>query len=148
MQGAFQSGDPLPTLTGYSAKDRQPRRWNDYLKKPFGLILSLSTHCSTCRSVAAELTGKASEVQDDISIIVLVEGKAEEAESFISKAQLDRHLVIIDEEGTTAQTIGAPWTPAAITVRNGKLGEAAVIDNIDQLGALLPIKEEEDAILG
>lgn len=148
MQGAVQAGAPLPTLTGYSAKNQQPGRWSDYLKKPFGLVVLLSTHCITCRAIAADLTGFATDLPDDATVVAIVEGKAEEAELFISKAQMDRRMVIIDEEGATAQAFGVSWNPAVITVHKGKLGEAAIVNDIHQLSSLVPVKEEEDAFVG
>lgn len=148
MQGAVQAGDLLPTLTGYSAKNQQPGQWSDYLKKPFGLVVLLSTHCVTCRAIAAELSGFAADLPDDAAVVAIVEGKVEEAELFIRKVQIDRRLVIIDEKGTTAQAFGVSWNPAAITVRKGKLGEAAIVNDISQLSSLVPAKEEEDAVVG
>ena len=148
MQGAVQSGDPLPPLRGYSARNQQPGRWSDYLKKPFGLVVLLSTHCITCRAIAADLTGFAADLPDDASLVAIVEGKAEEAELFISKAQMDRRLVLIDEDGATARAFGISWNPAVVTVQNGKLGEAAIVNDILQLSSLVPVKEEEDALIG
>jgi len=146
MQGAVKAGAPLPQLFGLSARNLHPARWEDYLDAHFSVVVLLSTHCITCRAIAEDLTRLAADVSEEAAIIVIVEGKIDEVQAFIAKTQLNLRIVIIDEEGETAKQLNVLWNPAAITVRGRKLGEAAVINDIDQLNALVRAEEANHAI--
>lgn len=146
MQGAVKAGDPLPQLVGLSASTLRPARWEDYLDPHFSVVVLLSTHCITCRAIAEDLTRLAADVSDEAAIIVLVEGKIDEAQAFIAKTRLNPRLVVIDEKGETAKQFGVLWNPAAITIRGKKLSEAAIINDINQLNALVRAEEANHAI--
>ncbi len=145
MQGIVKGGDPLPELAGSAASDLRPARWEDYLNPVFSVIVLLSTHCNVCRTIAGDLTRFAAEIKNEAAIIVLLDGKSDEVQEFIDKTQLDRRLVILDEQKITAERLGVMWNPAAVTIRNGRLGEAAIINDLDQLEALVETKEAEYA---
>lgn len=146
MQGAVKTGDTLPQLVGLSASNLRPARWEDYLDPHFSVVVLLSTHCITCRAIAEDLTRLADDVSDEAAIITLVEGKIDEAQTFIAKTRLDPRLVIIDEQGETAKQLNVLWNPAAITIRGKKLGEAAIINDTYQLNALVRAEESNHAI--
>lgn len=141
IQGAVQEGDPLPALEGYSAKDHRRANWEDYLNPTLSVVVLLSTHCIICRSLAEDITQLADDVKENVSIIVILGDKEDEVQKFLNVTRLDRSIVIIDEKKITAQRFGVTWNPAAITVSEGKLGKAAVINDIHQLSALVHSQE-------
>ena len=146
MQGAVNAGDPLPQLVGLSAHNLHPARWEDYLDPHFSIVVLLSTHCITCRTIAEDLTRLAGDVSDEVGIMVFVEGKIDEAQAFIAKTRLNPRLVVIDEQGETAKELNVLWNPAAVTIRGKKLGEALIINDSHQLNALVRAKEVDYAI--
>jgi len=146
MPGAIKAGDPPPELGGIAAHTLQPARWEDYLNPRFSVILLLSTHCYTCRMLAEDIPPFAKEVKDEAAILVIVQGRQQEVEELITKAKLPPNLVVIDEDQTTAKRFGVLWTPAAITIRQGKLGEASVITDIDSLSTLIYSQEAEHVL--
>ena len=146
IQGAVQEGDALPELEGYSAKDHRRAKWEDYLNPTLSVVVLLSTHCLTCRSLAEDITQFVDDIKKDASIIVILEGKEDEVQEFINATRLDRSIVIIDEKKITAQRLGVIWNPAAITVPEGKLGKAAVIHDIHQLSALVHSQEAKHVL--
>lgn len=143
MKGVVKAGDSLPDLVGYSAIGRRSVIWKEYLNPVFSVVVLLSTHCTVCRTLANDLTRFAAEVKDEVAIIVILEGRSNEVQTFINETQLDRSMVIIDENKINAERFGVMWNPAAITIRNGRLGEAAIVNDIDQLDALVASKEAE-----
>ena len=143
MKGVVKAGDPLPDLVGYSALGRRSVSWEEYLNPVFSVVVLLSTHCTVCRTLAKDVTRFAAEVKDEAAIIVILEGRSNEVQTFINETQLDRSIVIIDENKINAERFGVMWNPAAITIRNGRLGEAAIVNDIDQLDALVASKEAE-----
>lgn len=150
-QGTFivqdaMTGKPLPEVTGRRATDLLPANWDDYLRTDFGVIILLSTHCITCRTIAEELSRFAADVKDKVSIVVLVQGTLDEAQTFVTSTRLDRRLVILDEEGTTAQRLGVAWNPGVVTIRERKIDQVGIINEVDQLNRLIHVKERAHVV--
>lgn len=140
MKDAVNTGGPLPELTGLSAVDLRPARWDDYLGKDFSVVVALTTRCNSCRLIAEELTGFAGELGDAVSIAVLVEGSVDEVANFLTATRLNPRMVIIDEDGITTKAFGINWNPGAVTIWGRKLGEAAIVNDVDQINALIEAK--------
>lgn len=144
---AIKAGDPLPELTGIAADTSYPAHWEDYLGPSLSIVVLLSTHCQACRLLAEGITRFAATVKEDAAVVVIIDGDRREAEEFILRAKLPRHLVVIDEDRTTAKRFGVLWNPAAITIRQRKLGEAAIVSESDQLRTLVYAKEFDHTII-
>ncbi len=134
---AADTGAPLPELTGRAATTLRPAQWSDYFKTNLNLIVCLTTRCLSCRSIAEELTGLAADVRGDATIVALVEGMSEEVQGFMRETQLDPHLVIVDDNGAMTKRLGVSWNPGVVTVRGGEIGEAAIVNSVQQINALI-----------
>lgn len=139
VPNAVETGAPLPELSGQAATTMLPAHWDSYLPagaKPC-LLVGLTTHCLSCRAIAEELTGFVADVRDDATVLAFVEGPLGEAQDFIRQTSLDPRLVVIDEAGATMKRIGVSWNPGVVIVRQRRLGEAAIVNSVTQLGALV-----------
>lgn len=134
---AVAPGSALPELSGLSAETMLPARWDEYLHARLGIIVCLTAHCTSCHAIADDLTGLAADVRPDATIVALVEGSRDEVQGFIEQTGLDPRLVIIDEGGQTLKRLGVSWNPGAVTVREGRLGEAAIVNSVMQISALI-----------
>ncbi|MBA3736265.1 MAG: redoxin domain-containing protein [Actinobacteria bacterium] len=134
---AVDTGSPLPELKAIRGEDLEPARWRDYLSAEFGVIVFLTLDCVTCRTIAAELAGFAKDAPVEANVMAVVIGGVDEAAEFISKYGLDPSLAVIDPDGSLAKTLGVSWSPGALTIRNGSLGVAAIVNSIYQIDSLL-----------
>jgi hypothetical protein len=138
VSGAVDRGTPLPKLTGHPPHESfAAREWRDYFGDALGVIVFLTTQCVTCREVARDLPGLAADLSPVARVVAIIEGGRDVVEAFVSEVSLDKHLVIIDEDGTTARELGVEWRPAAVTVRDGGVAQAGIVNNVAQIDALV-----------
>ncbi len=138
VPGAINSGEKLPELSGRAATTlRTVTNWDDYLGVGLSLIVCFKVSCDSCREIAADLAGFAADVRDDSTVVALVEGSVDDAQAFVRETHLAPHMVIIDEGGAMTRQLGVSWNPGAVTVRGRKLGEAAIVNSVSQLSALI-----------
>ncbi len=137
VPGAVDTGSPLPAPSGVSAATLRPISWGDYLGEGLGVIVVLRSSCSSCREVAGDLTGFASDVWGEARVAALVVGKVDEARAFVADTKLDPKMVIIDVGGATADRLGVAFNPGAVTVLGGRLGHAAIVNSVEQIHALI-----------
>jgi thiol-disulfide isomerase/thioredoxin len=131
-------GAPVEDLSAVDASAERPVTWDDFLgREKLGLVLFLSTHCATCRDIAEDVAALARELEGDAEVVAIVEGPADEAQRFLAESGLPDELAAIDERATTSKALGIQWTPAALTIRRGKLGSAAVVNDIYQVDAFV-----------
>lgn len=156
MQGAgiipraVDTGSPLPALTGLRATDLAPASWHEYLNTEAGLILFLTPNCVTCRTIAYELDGFANDVSDELDVMAVVVGDAEEAQKFLSKYGPSRERAVIDPDGSVASTLGVSWSPGALTIEEGRLGVAGIVNSIYQVESLVDeaVRNGKEAVGG
>jgi hypothetical protein len=142
VHNAELTGQRLPEASGRRASDLLPANWDDYLGTGLGVIVLLSTRCIACRTVAEQLNRFADEAKGRLSLVVLIEGTSEEVQLFLSETHLNRQRVIIDEEGTIARRLGVKWNPGVVTIRERKIDQLGLINDVDQLNILLQTMEE------
>jgi thiol-disulfide isomerase/thioredoxin len=147
---AVETGKPLPELEAVRADDLKPAHWRDYLSTEVGVVVFLTMDCVTCRSMAGELAGLAKDVPAEASVMAVVVGGVDEAVEFISRYELDAGLAVIDPDGSMTKTLGVSWSPGALTIRNGKLGVAAIVNSIYQIDSLVheEIGDQSRALAG
>jgi hypothetical protein len=144
---AVERGTALPELVGTRLGSADRATWSDFISTEFGAIVFLTTHCVTCREVAEELTGFERDLPDNVSLMVIMEGEESTVEKFARAGRLDSRFVCVDEAGETGKRIGVTWTPAALTVRNGKIGRSGIVNNVFQISSFINeelARDEED----
>ena len=137
VEDAISTGEKLPELIAKASGDLRQAAWQDYLHEEWGLVVFLTIHCLTCKSIAEGLPGFVANLPDNTSALTIVEGAVDEVRNFAAETRLPRELVAIDETGATAKRLGIGWNPAALLVHRGKVGEVAIVNDIDQLDALI-----------
>jgi hypothetical protein len=136
VRDVVQTGQPMPDLAARTFPSYELTSWSDWFPERNGVALFVTTRCVTCRSIANQL--------DDFlrssgnpPIVVIVQAEFEEVRRFLRATALQPERVAIDERGFTAGALGLEFSPAAVTVVDGCVGEAAIVNSIDQLASLL-----------
>jgi hypothetical protein len=137
LPDAIKSGDALPDLSGVKALNGQPAYWDDYIKADVAILLMLTAHCVSCVEIGQGLSGYAAKMKRQVSFAVLLEGPADEIQTFMDETKLDPFLVVIDEDAVTARRLGIKWRPSAVTVKGRAVDEAAVVNSVEQLDAFV-----------
>ena len=126
----------MPDLTGRTFPAYEPTSWADWFPTGKGVALFLTTKCVTCRTLANQL--------DDFlrsaggpAIVVVIQAEFEDVRRFVKATALDAKRVVVDERGFTSRALGLEFSPAAVTVAEGRVGEAAIVNSIDQLASVL-----------
>jgi len=109
------------------------------------LLIVLSTACESCKSVADQLVQyQPREIPYSLAVIVST-GKQVRGEDFVRDHKLSLLAHYVDEGGQwTSGALGIDRSPSALTVRNGRLQEAYLFNNVDALLEELPSFEEEE----
>jgi hypothetical protein len=137
MTGAVPTGSPLPPAAGFSSDSRSAVAWDDLITTRRGVAVFLTPTCVTCREIAQDIRGFSRDVPGDVSVAVFVKGTSDEVEALIRETEMPRELVVVDREGGTANSLGIGWTPAALTIQQGLVGAAAIVNTIYQVDALV-----------
>lgn len=147
VPNAIEAGSALPDLVAVAASDREPASWDRYLTDEFGVVVFLTTHCSTCRLIAQELSGFSRDVPANVRVVAVVDTRAGAAEDFLADTGIDPEIVALDGLGETAKRIGIGWTPGALTVKARTMNRAAIVNDIFQIDSLLSeeLAEVKDA---
>jgi uncharacterized membrane protein YphA (DoxX/SURF4 family) len=133
VEDAVATGSPLPHVECRRLTDGQPCLLADATGRE-AVVVQLTTTCATCRTVARDLSDFARAVARTIRIVVIVrDAPMEVVERFVEATGLDGSLVLIDETAAVGKATGLSWTPAAMSVRRGRLGEAAIVNDARQL---------------
>ena len=132
VEDAVATGSPLPHVE-MRRLDGQPCLLAEATGKD-AVVVQLTTTCATCRTVARDVPDFAQAVGGTIRIVVIVrDAPMDEVERFVEATGLDRASVFVDEAAAVGKATGLSWTPAAMSVRRGRLGEAAIINDARQL---------------
>ena len=104
------------------------------------VVLFLSNRCQTCYDIAGALA------VDGLPpglwvLVVSVSGGGSGVPEFVEQFSLSGDRLVLEDAEQIADRIGMDVTPAAITVRNGRLEEAQTVPTRRQLYALLPAAE-------
>ena len=137
---------PVPVSVGRLAGQPLPAParavWSDNGATRDGVLVLLSTDCSTCRSVAAGLRDAISGF-DQLRVVVALQARSpDEVTEMLSEAGLARDEVVVDLENEIGGSFGIALRPAAVVVRDGIISEGAIVRNPRQLQQLLQTVEE------
>lgn len=99
-----------------------------------GLVLTLSTKCATCQTLAATLRGGRLP-PDTWLVVVPVIGDGRE---FIDAYELHGERVLVDEGQRLTRGLGIEVSPSALFVSEGRLAGAQTVPSVRQLRAILP----------
>ena len=99
-----------------------------------GIVLTLSTKCATCQTLAATLRG--GELPPDTWLLVVpVTGDGRE---FIDAYELYGDRVLVDEGQRLTRGLGIEVSPSALFISDGRLADAQTVPSVRQLRAILP----------
>jgi hypothetical protein len=101
-----------------------------------GVILLLSTDCTTCRLVASGLRELIDRFQDQRILTILQARVSDEANEMVAAAGLAHDEVVVDLDRRYGEAFGIAMRPAAVVVRGGLASEGAVVRNARQLQQL------------
>jgi hypothetical protein len=102
-----------------------------------GVILLLSTDCTTCRLVASGLRDLVDRFQDQQILTILQARAADEAREMVAATGLAHDEVVVDLDRRYGEAFSVALRPAAIVVRGGIVSEGAIVRNARQLQQLL-----------
>ncbi len=94
----------------------------------------VTTDCTTCQLVAQGARGMMQDVPTNVDVRFVVQARGiADAESFLADTDLPKELVVIDDEARLGQELDLRMRPLTLFVREGRLTEAAVVRNPEQL---------------
>jgi hypothetical protein len=102
-----------------------------------GVFVFLSSDCSTCRIVAADLRDVVARNEQLTTVVVLQARNHDEVTDMLAEAGMSRDEVVIDLEGEYGAAFGIAMRPAAVLIREGIVSEGATVRNSRQLQQLL-----------
>jgi hypothetical protein len=110
-----------------------------------GVLLLLSTDCSTCRAVASGLRDVLAEADGQRVVTILQARHHDEVTQMLAETGLARDDVVVDLEAELGAALGVELRPSAVVVRDGIVSEGAVVRNPRQLQQLLDTLRKEVA---
>jgi hypothetical protein len=130
-------GADLPPLQARSLETGQPARWAEYLGHDLNLVLFVHPRCPNCYALAQDFTAYAHRTSDRVKAVVVINTSGDEAVKFATSTGLDRSLAVFDEMSSTSDGLGLHFTPAALLVQGRRLGQAAVVNDLSQVDAMV-----------
>ena len=139
MRRALDLDDrPVPISLGDLAGRPLPEPAREaWIANHNGVILLLSTDCTTCRLVASGLRELVDRFQDQQILTILQARVPDEANEMVTAAGLADDEVVVDLDRRYGEALGVALRPAAIVVRGGIVSEGAIVRNARQLQQLL-----------
>lgn len=135
------AGQRLEELVSSDVRRRFPRIGD--LFDANGLLLFLSSDCTTCRSVAEGLPDVIARHELEVPVLVVVDAHLDERRAtFLDSTQLDREGVIQDT-GDLAFTVGVSVRPTVLTIRDGRLTDAATVTTATQVARIVQTLVDE-----
>jgi hypothetical protein len=136
---------PVPVsvgaLAGKPIPDPVRAAWSENGTAGDGVVLLLSSDCSTCRAVASGLRDLVARF-DRLRIVTILQARNhDEVTDMLADAGLARDEVTVDLEGEYGAAVGIATRPAAVVIRQGIISEGAVVRNARQLQQLLDTLE-------
>jgi hypothetical protein len=136
---------PVPVsvgaLAGKPIPDPVRAAWSENGTAGDGVVLLLSSDCSTCRAVASGLRDLVAQF-DRLRIVTILQARNhDEVTDMLADAGLARDEVTVDLEGEYGAAVGIATRPAAVVIRQGIISEGAVVRNARQLQQLLDTLE-------
>lgn len=136
---------PVPVSVGALAGKQIPdpvrAAWSENGTAGDGVVLLLSSDCSTCRAVASGLRDLVARF-DRLRIVTILQARNhDEVTDMLADAGLARDEVTVDLEGEYGAAVGIATRPAAVVIRQGIISEGAVVRNARQLQQLLDTLE-------
>lgn len=132
---------PVPVSLGELAGRPLPEpvrsMWSNNGASRDGVVVLLSTDCSTCRLVASGLRDLLDRFEHQRIVTVLQARADDEATEMLASAGLGRDEITVDLEGEYANAFPVALRPAAVVVRDGIATEGAIVRNPRQLQELL-----------
>jgi hypothetical protein len=121
-----QIGQPVPLSL---AQALEPA-----VQAPSLFAVFVTTDCSTCHLVAGGARGLLVGLPSDVAVRFIVQARqAEDAELFKVDTDLPAELMVVDEEARLGQELELRMRPLTVLIRDGRLTEAAVVRNPEQL---------------
>jgi thiol-disulfide isomerase/thioredoxin len=131
-------GDPLPPLLAKAFPDLAPAKWSNYFTSDLNLALFLTPRCPHCYALAQDFSNYAKRLRSKIGFVAVIVASADEARRFMDSTQIDSRIVVVDESGAmTMETLGINFFPAALLVKDGRLGQAAIVNKLHEVDALI-----------
>lgn len=146
MPGTVETGALLPELIGELVATGREAGWQDLLSNDIGVAVFVSPRCPTCHKVAEGLATLRASYRDVADVVVVVDGPREEVLTFLDETRVPTAAVIFDEAGETAKRVGISVAPAAMTIRERRIGVAGIVNDAHQVEALLLKEQEEPSV--
>lgn len=100
------------------------------------VVLFLSNKCKTCFDIAATLAGGALPPSVWLVVVPVAGGDASE---FVDQYQLRGERIMVDDGELIVSRLGLDITPAALTIKDGRIEQAQTVPSPRQLYAMLPV---------
>lgn len=129
------TGKPLEALVSSTSLASIERR-GVTRTEAVGMLVFLSSDCTTCRAVADGLSEIIERHRHDVPIVAIVDSRQEAGHAkFIGETSLNREEVI-EDNGEIAQAVGVNVRPMVVTIREGSVTEAATVRTAIQVGRI------------
>lgn len=136
---------PVPISLGALADRPLPeparRIWSENGASGDGVVVFLSTDCTTCRLVASGLRELFGRFEHQRIVVVLQARDHDEAAELLAAAGLALNEVVVDLDNEYGSAFAIALRPAAVVVREGIISEGATVRNARQLEQLLEALE-------
>jgi hypothetical protein len=129
---------PVPISLGELAGRQLPEPARDLVAgSGNGVLVLLSTDCTTCRLVASGLRELVDRFADQRIVAILQAYSHDEAAEMMAAYGLADQEVVVDLDRRYGEAFSVALRPSAIVVRDGIVSEGAVVRNARQLQKLL-----------
>jgi hypothetical protein len=124
----------LGTQIGQPVSLSMARALTTAMQAPSLFAVFVTTDCTTCQLVAGGARGLLVDLPSDVAVRFIVQARrVEDAELFNAETNLPEELVVVDEEARLGQELDLRMRPLTLLIRDGRLTEAAVVRNPEQL---------------
>ena len=137
LHDAVDTGAPLPELVGADLVTGEPTAWERYLRHDLGVAVFVTPRCPTCHEVAEGLSALWHGRRHEVDLVTIVHGRREEVRKFADETELPKGIVVVDEEGAMAESLGISVNPGAMSIRAGRIGVAGIVNNAHQVESLI-----------
>jgi peroxiredoxin len=146
MPGSVETGALLPELEGWDLVTEAPTAWSRYLHHEIGIAAFVTPRCPRCHEVAEGLALLWPNVRDDVDVVAIVHGPQADVRKLIDETGLPSAITVVDEQGAIAEKLGISVTPAAMTIRNRRVGVAAIVNDGHQLEWLIEREKTKPSV--
>jgi AhpC/TSA family len=147
MPGSVETGALLPELDGWDLVTGAPTAWSRYLQHEIGIAAFVTPRCPKCHEVAEGLAQLWPNVQGEVDVVAIVHGQKADVLKLVEETGLPSAITVVDEAGTIAEKLGISVTPSAITIRDRRVGVAAIVNDGHQLEWLLEREKTKPSVV-